>query len=370
MELRPCLPQDRLKAIALSKSVFKDNMGEQFPCLFSEANREHMFLAVDGEEVVSMVNYYPATVKIHEAYLRTGSVGSVCTKPEYRGQKLASRLLSMAGEKMLSEGITMMIISGQGGIYSAYGAEFAGNATEWFVPRGTFPTSSALRLSEYHEADFPSLKKVYETEAVRFLRTDAEFPLLVEGQTYPDLHARYPFELILKEGKVVAYAILDLSDDEVDDTLGLKEFGGDRQALIAAFDPLLMKYGRMRMHFATDPHDPMEEELQSSEHRPIHQYASLKIIDFPAFMDALKPYWEAVVPESKNHVTYRTESGTFVLGVGSERMQIHDVVGLTRLVFGFNEPILVNFSGCPEIEKFVRQVFPIPFAWTHNLNYQ
>jgi hypothetical protein len=276
----------------------------------------------------------------------------------------------MAGEKMLSEGISLMIISGQGGIYSAYGAEFAGNATEWFVPRGSFPIVSNVHLAEYHEADFSSLKRVYETEPVRFLREDAEFATLLQGQTYPDLHARYPFELILKDGKVVAYAILDLSDDEEDDTLGLKEFGGDRQALREGFDLLLSKYGRMRMHFATDPHDPVENDLAGCEKRAIHQYASLKIIDYPAFMDSLKPYWEIVVPESKNRITYRVESGNYVLGVGSERMLIKDAVSLTRMIFGYTEPLNLDFSGSPEIEKWVRQIFPIPFAWTHNINYQ
>lgn len=371
MELRSCRPEDRRKAIALSRSVFKDNMEEQFLCLLGEGNRDRMFLAVDGEEVVSMVNYYPASAQIGPAVVKTASVGSVCTKSEYRGQKLASRLLAMAARKMLSENVHVVIISGQGGIYSAFGAEFAGNATEWFVPQGTFSSaSSRVSLAEYTPADLPAVKLAYETETVRFLRGQEEFDRLIRGQTYPDLHTRYPFELILSGGKVAAYAILDLSDDETDDTLGIKEFAGDRIALTDAFDLLLKKFGRRRMHFATDPHDPLEKLLTGCESRPIHQYASLKILDFPGFMRALRPYWETLVPESAEQVSWEERDGFYAIRLGPETLVLDDGVKLTRLVFGFPEPAGIDFSGCPELGKWAAKVFPIPFPWTHNLNYQ
>ena len=370
MELRSCRPEDRKKAIALSRSVFKDNMESQFLCLFGEDNRERMFLAVEGEEVVSMVNYYPAVVQIGPASVKTASVGSVCTKAEYRGQKLASRLLTMAAAKMKAEDVHVVIISGQGGIYSAFGAEFAGNATEWFVPQGTFPSSPRVSLAEYTSADLPAVKAVYETEPVRFLRGETEFDRLIRGQTYPDLHTRYPFELILSQGKVVAYAILDLSDDEADDTLGIKEYAGDRLALTDAFDLLLKKYGRRRMHFAADPHDSLERLVAGCEKRPIHQFASLKILDFPGFLAVLRPYWEALVPESAGRVSWEERGGLYAIRLGPETLVLEDVVKLTRLVFGFPEPVGIDFSRCPELEKWVRQVFPIPFPWTHNLNYQ
>lgn len=370
MELRSCRPDDRKKAIALSRSVFKDNMESQFLCLFGEQNRDRMFLAFEGEEVVSMVNYYPAAVQIGPATVMTASVGSVCTKAEFRGQKLASRLLTMAASRMRAEAVHVVIISGQGGIYSAFGAEFAGNATEWFVPQGTFPSSPRVSLAEYTPADLPAVKLVYETEPVRFVRRELEFDLLIRGQTYPDLHTRYPFELILAEGKVVAYAILDLSDDETDDTLGIKEYAGDRLALTDAFDLLLKKYGRRRMHFAADPHDPLEKLVAGCEKRPIHQFASLKILDFSGFMAALRPYWETLVPESAGRVSWEEREGMYAIRLGPETLVVDDGVKLTRFVFGFTEPAGIDFSRCPELEKWAGKVFPIPFPWTHNLNYQ
>jgi predicted N-acetyltransferase YhbS len=366
MEFRSCTAADRLAAIALSRSVFKPNMGEQFPALFGENNMNHMFLAVDHDRVVSMVNYYPATVLIHGARISTGSIGSVCTHPDYRGKKIASRLLAMAGDQMRAEGISLMIISGHGNLYSAYGADYAGNVTEWFVPRGMIPVNPEIVLAPFHEADWPTMIRVYETEPVRFLRQPTEFQTLFRGQTFPDEHKTYPTEWVLRNGKAVAYAILDLSDDPGDDTLGIKEYAGDRMALSEAFDKLLEKYGRKRMHFAVDPHDPLQKIVAGGESRSIHQYASLKIMDFPALMDQLKPYWAHVVPEMANSLRYEEILGTFRFLCGDELLDFSDEVALTRFVFGFpgqSEPESA-------LGKRLGRVFPIPFPWTHNLNYQ
>ena len=366
MEFRPCTASDRLSAIALSRSVFKPNMGEQFLALFGENNMKHMFVAVDGGRVVSMVNYYPATVSVHGARITTGSVGSVCTLPEYRGQKIASKLLSMAGDQMRFEGITVMIISGHGNLYTAYGADYAGYATEWFVPRGMIPANPEIVIAPFHEADWPAMIRIYETEPVRFLRNPSEFQTLFRGQTYPDEHKTYPTEWVLRNGKVVAYVILDFSDDPEDDTLGIKEYAGDRVALSEAFDQLLEKYHRRRMHFAVDPHDPLMKIVAGGECRPIHQYASLKILDFPALMEQLKPYWAREMPEAATALRYEQLLGTYRFQWGSDLLDFPDEIALTRYLFGHPEvPKDESVLG-----RRLGQIFPIPFPWTHNLNYQ
>jgi GNAT superfamily N-acetyltransferase len=370
MELRSCRPEERASAIALAKSVFKENMGDQFLCLLGEKNLARIFVAAEEGLVRSMVNYYPATVKIHDALVKTGSVGSVCTNPDYRGQKLASRLLKQAEDKMLSEDITVMIISGQGGIYSAIGADFAGNCHECFVPKGFFPSSNQISLKTYRPNDFETLKSVYETETVRFLREDEEFRLLIKGQTYPDTFATYPFELILLNGAVVAYTILHLETDESSETLGIKEYGGNRKALIASFDPLLEKYGKKKMHFATDLHDELEMYLEGAEKVKIHQFASIKILNFARFMEQIKPYIERVIPESIGKLTYFEQDRTYFFRFGTEEIRIDDGMTLTELVFGNTTSSILDWSACPKIKALLDRVFPIPFAWTHNINYQ
>jgi len=370
MELRSCKPEERASALALSKSVFKENMADQFLCLLGEQNIDRIFVAVEDGNVRSMVNYYPATVKIHDAFVKTGSVGSVCTNPDYRGQKLASRLLKQAEDQMLEEDITVMIISGQGGIYSAIGADFAGNCHECFVPKGFFPKSEQISLKKYRSTDFEVLKSVYETETVRFMREDEEFRLLIKGQTYPDTFATYPFELILLNGEVVAYAILHLETDENSETLGIKEYGGNRKALIASFDSLLEKYGKVKMHFATDLHDELENYLEGAERVKIHQFASIKILNFTRFMEQIKPYIERVVPELKGRMTYFEQDRTYFFQYETEKLRIEDVMTLTELVFGNTTPSILDWSACPKIKALFEQVFPLPFAWTHNINYQ
>lgn len=370
MELRSCRPEERLRAIELSRSVFKENMGEQFLCLFGEKNINRMFIAIDEGKICSMVNYYPASVKIEQALVKTGSVGSVCTLPEYRNQRIASRLLRQAEEQMNKEDITVMIISGQGGLYSAIGADFAGNCHECYVPRGYFPKSPEISIRPYRSSDFEALKAVYETESVRFLREDDEFRLLIKGQTFPDTFATYPFELILLNDVVVAYVILHLETDQASDSLGVKEFGGNRRALIASFDNMLEKYGKEKMHFAIDLHDEMENYLEDCEKVKIHQFASIKIVDFVRFMEQLKPYYLSKGRDIKDHFRFFEKDAAYFFEWDTEELKIDDMMTLTELVFGNPNPLKLNFSKCPRLEAFLKEIFPIPFAWTHNINYQ
>ncbi|MDD3842847.1 MAG: GNAT family N-acetyltransferase [Candidatus Izemoplasmatales bacterium] len=370
MEYRSCLLCERSQAIELSKTIFKPNMGDQFLCLFSEKNIDRMLIAIDDNIIVSMVNYYPATVLLQQAKITTGSVGSVGTIPEYRGKKIASKLLKIAEDKMLSEAITLMIISGQGGLYSAIGADYAGNATEWFAEYEKTPKLPLISLKPYADSLFPQLKAIYEQEHVRYLRDNDEFRLLIKGQTFPDSYATYPFEMILHDGNIVAYVILQLENNPERLDLGIKEYGGDRAAIVAAFKLLLAKYNKKIMHFASDPHDEIEQYLSGCEKKQIHQFTSFKIIDFQGFMHQLKPYWEAIVPESKPSFKYSEASNNYFLFWGNERLQIEDITLLTRMIFGYDQDLNLDYSQCPLLEAFVKQVFPIPFAWTHNINYQ
>lgn len=370
MEFRSCRLNERRQAIELSKTIFKPNMEEQFLCLLGENNIQRMFIASEDNNVVSMVNFYPTTIQVHQAKITTGSIGSVATLPEYRGKKIASKLLQMAEEKMLSEAITLMIISGQGGLYLGIGADYAGNATEWFAEYGHISKTTKITLKKYDDSFFPKINGIYQQENIRYLRDENEFRLLIKGQTYPDSFATYPFEMIFRDGILVAYVILQLETDEERFDLGIKEYGGDRLAIVSAFDLLLECYNKKVMHFATDPHDEIEQYLGGCEKKAIHQFTSFKIINFSRFMDELKPYWETLMPESKNMIKWSETNGKYIIYWGEEQLQVDNILLLTRLIFGYDQKLNIDYSQCPMIKAFVDRIFPIPFAWTHNINYQ
>jgi len=342
-------------------------MEEQFILLFGESNWQHMFIAKENDAVVSMVNYYPSTIRLGDILIKAASIGSVCTNPDFRGKKLASTLLANAEKSMISEEIDMMIISGAGGIYSDIGASLSGNNHEYLIDMDDILTQDHYSVSDYKESDLQFLKTIYQRESLRFERSDDEFQLLLKGQTYPDSWATYPIHLIRHLGKPVAYVIGVLPNEG--DEFGIKEFAGDRAAIVGAFGALLKRHQRRKIHFATDAYDDIHASLKGVPFKLIHQHASLKIIDFVTLMDKLTPYFSTRYPKSR--IWFNIEDGGLAtFHCENETYHVPNNHLLNQLVFGFDEPLNLDLSKMPKLAEFFSKVFPLPFVWTNNINYQ
>ncbi len=357
---------ERNQAVDLAKAVFKPNMEEQFPLLFGESNWNHMFIAIEEGIVVSMVNYYPSKILIHGAQIHVASVGAVCTHPGFRNRKLASSLLKLAENQMQVEGVQIMIISGSGGIYSNIGASLAGNVYEYMLDSSNFIDTDDFELKTNTTECFDCLKSIYELEKVRFLRSDYEFKKMLKGQTYPDSFATYPIYMIKGKKQAEAYVIgvLPIEGDE----FGLKEFGGNRKAIIACFNKMIKKHQRLKIHFAADINDPIIPLLHDFYPKKIHQHASFKIINFISLMQSLKPYFTQRAPDTS--IEFNSNENEVIFKAGREIYVVSNPQLLSQLVLGFDQEVNFNLDGVPTIKSFIEAVFPIPFVWTHNLNYQ
>ena len=364
MELRSCRPEEHLDAIRLSRSVVKDNMAEQFRVLFAPENVARMLVAVDGGQVVSMVNYYPGPVRIGPATIRVASIGSVCTDPAYRGRGLAANLLGLAEAKMLEEGIHVVVISGGGGIYSAFGSEQAGDMREATVPAERLASVLGVSTRPYAPSDFNALRRLHAQDPVRFVRRAREFRLLLEGQTFPDTYADYPVRMVVRDGAAVAYAILVV--DKGNDEVGIKEMGGDRAALVAAFPLFLAEYERARIHFAATPGDPVLGVAEGP--KPIHQFASLKIVDFPGCMEALRPYFRSVLGKAAADLRFAAPEGVATISGSGQHLRVTDPKELAKIVFGCGGTYPSGAAGT--LGETLSRIFPVPFPWTHSINYQ
>lgn len=357
---------EQSKAIELSKSIFKPNMAEQFTLLFSKANWKHMFIAIDDGNIVSLVNYYSSLIRIGAVQIKAASIGSVCTNPEYRGRKLASRLLRLAEEQMSRENIQLMIISGAGGIYAEIGASLAGNDYEYLIESENLEADPAYEIKKYLPDDFHKIKAIYEKEPIRYERTEDEFKSLLSSQTYPDTFATYPVHLIEKDHQCVGYVVGFMPTEG--DEFGVKEFAGDRKAVKAAFKSLLKTYQRDKIHFAADAKDAMVDLFPNAAKKLIHQHASFKVTDFVGLMTSLIPYFKTHYGNIEIGFELVDQVPTFLCG--TEIYQVSDLQLLSRLIFGSGEPVGLTIDNAPQIQRFINLVFPLPFVWTNNLNYQ
>lgn len=357
---------DQYKAIELSKSIFKDNMAQQFKLLFGKSNWHHMFIAVYQDKVVSLVNYYPSYVHIDDCIIKVASIGSVCTKAEYRGQKLASKLLNLSEEQMKKENIDLVIISGEGGIYTEFGSALAGNNYEYLIDKSQLPNDENIKIIPYDNKMLRDIISIQKQEKIRFERSNDEFELLLNSQTYPDTFATYAVYLLEKNNKIMAYIIGILPTEG--NEFGIKEFAGDRKIIFAGMNQIVNLHKRDKIHFATDAFDEFNDLLIKYNKNLIHQHASFKIINFCALMRKLKPYYDKIIPN--NNINFNYENGKASFLINDEFLTVTSSQLLSQIVLGINQPINLDLDQYPTIKNFINNVFPIPFVWTNNINYQ
>ncbi len=367
LNYKTCTLNERKKAIQLSKSIFKDNMEEQFLCLFGEENIDHMFLCLDDELVVSMVNYYPSVVTHPLFSLRVASIGSVCTLDSYRGQAIASKLLEQAQNKMLEERIRLAIISGDGGLYTRFGSKIVGNVHAYKVTRKNFNIPSDIQVIPFKLHHLNEMFNLYQHEPLRFLRTKTEFELLFKGQTTSDTFATYPTFLSEKNGVITSYVILNQDIDKK--TLIVKEFAGERQDILDLLQNLLVSLKKLSVMILIDPTDSMKEYLVSLKPKPTSLHASLKIVDFLGFIQDLNPYMnDKCRVEELTNLSFYQEENRYFIQYKDETLDL-SIYELNQLVFGPSDDIIKKINS-RNMKNTIQKLFPIPFVWVNNLNYQ
>lgn len=347
----------RLKAIELSINTFKPNMGEQFSLLFSPKNQNHMFLALDGNKVVSMVNYYKTRITLNGLQFKVGSIGSVCTDPNYRGKQIASRLLEQAEKSMIEENIDFTIISGSGGIYERFGSRDVGYMVEYLIPKSKFIGDNNLQIRDYQDSDFEDIYTLYQKENHRYIRTKSEFKTLLISQRTPDSYCTYPMDVIVKQSKVVGYVIFNHYKDATD--LWVKEFAGNRNVIYDSIKGILELYNKQEIHMVLPPKDTLNKLFNTIPHKIITQEASIKIIHKTQFVEKMNLY----ALKAKNYnIEIVHDKYKITCGNKTEYLSEDDLLGLI-----FSGKVSSDIWSKNDIAKMN---FPLNLPWSHNLNYQ
>ena len=354
------------RAIVLSKTTFKENMDHQFPLLFGEDNWHHMFLATHNDQVISMVNYYPSQVLIHNITLNVASIGSVATDKKYQGKGIASKLLQNAKQQMLEEDTDVIIISGEGPLYHRFGATLCGLSYGYPIFRSLFNKKSDL---EWIEADWSRKAEwleIYRNEAVRYERSEEEFLSLWKGQTYPDTFQHYDSLFLVENSKLVAYIILIVHNNKR--SILVKEFGGSRAKIRKALPSLMKRYKGKYLAIVATPHDELNQVNRHHFKLKTHQHASFMILNPDKFFQKIQPWILENLP-NQTPFSIQSKGEGYLISLENEIEYITDSHVLHQLVFGPNQKIIQRMKS-RKIKNQMKKVFPIPFVWTNNLNYQ
>lgn len=133
-----CVSEDELgQATALVNKVFcKDGeqyMGSAFPTIFQPGVSHSYGAFTENGELVAFMGMVPQLIHSNQAELRVFFIGAVCTDPEYRGQGIASKLLSQCTKHAKDAGASLMFISGDLPLYTNAGSVYYGKSTKYIM---------------------------------------------------------------------------------------------------------------------------------------------------------------------------------------------------------------------------------------------
>lgn len=205
IELRPVRVNELEAWYRHCQEVFNDAEQGHFQKHFEndpEADASLIFVAMDGEEIVSTVRLFKRRVWIQGRAVSMGGIGEVSTKPAYRGRGLASRLLEMAIDAMSAQDMPVSILFGDEPLYEKAGWRFcpiSGILSE-ISALPDLPENAAIR--PFMPEDLPYLMGIYDLYAGRLhgavIRSEAYWHRWVLPQWRPPT-------ILVYEGRPAAY---------------------------------------------------------------------------------------------------------------------------------------------------------------------
>jgi predicted acetyltransferase len=342
-------------------------------------------LAHEGK-LVSEIAIFHDQLKMYDGMIRIGSIGGVCTHPDYRRQGLATRLMEHCTGQLVKEGARLMLISGDEGVYMRLGNVFQGKYMYFSIKPGQSsqwrPVPADLILRKATEADALICSQLYQAELVHFVRQESDFSRALHdpmSNTY--VHADQ--WIIEHSSQVVAYLFLGFlwgSDGLVSGIRHVGEYAGSRVALVDALHVLMDTSNMQDLTWPVAWQDvELIQLLQDSGYKgtvaSLDGY-TLRIINFPGFMKDLRPILRARLDAYLLRGLRFEQSGPLLGGIGNDRYTITrgsdrlelDGAGMTHLVMGNADPQAKAIYAPGALAEVISALFPLP-SFLPGLNY-
>jgi len=371
------LKKDELRSAAeLANLVFRHDspykMEEEFPLLFSENNLENIRVFVDAGKVVSMVGMCINDVIIMSCMIGAVCIGSVCTHPEYRNKGLASKLLEDATNRAVQEGASLMLVSGDRGLYRRFGCVDAGIYRWHSIKSDQLEVHEKnLTIRKYGEKDVIELVKLHQLEPIRFIRTYEDFKTLLESKRLCDqISETYVVE---RNGPVVAYVSLQLPRSR-DLPLAILELAGSRFAIVKTLRSLMDDVGTESAIVRTTAADVELDHLMVSAgaKRSTGGFmGTVKLIDIERFLESIDTYMTEVIGKRRRKdlsIKYEGKTSELSFTYMDQKFSIRGIDEITSFIFGSVEKQQKLKHANSELEDMLNSIFPMPLV-DYGLNY-
>ncbi len=367
------------QVLKLANYVFRQSnnlpdMEKWYPLLFNDDNLENMRIILEDNRPVSLIGISEAEITVYGCRTKIGSIGSVCTYPEYRRRGFATLLLENSMKKLDNDDADIMLVSGDHSLYKRAGCIEAGRVHKFKIFRDDLKrfNTQNVKVFPYEEKNLENIVRVYQKEAVRFFRPLEVFKKILATGAAMDREAE--ILTIHKANEFLGYLAVQIPGEKEGEegVNNVAEYSGARSTILDAVKPIFNKYDIQGLSFNIPFHDTefiyaLKEKGFKSRMENIP--GTIKIINFPRLMDRFRPYIEERLGrKTSDLIRFNQERDRFTIGFGREEFDT-DARGLVQIVFGTSgekEKEIIPKKG--KIIKILADIFPLPFIWP-GLNY-
>ncbi|NMS91163.1 GNAT family N-acetyltransferase [Clostridioides difficile] len=383
MELRPrsAKLEEFDRAIELINYVFrisrnhKPTMMEEFPLLLNKNNIENMIIISEDNKIVSDVNYLIQDVSIQGNKLKVAAIGGVCTHPDYEKKGYSSKILDKVEEKMLYDGVDIVIISGTRTLYSRRNCSLVKSFYKYTIkPENMKIPYEIVEFDETNfekDCDLDKMIELYNQNSTRFIRTKDEFKKLLHAATIAWGPIDYKKVFIKENNNVIGYLIIRTIKKE-DSIVGeVAEIGLNSVNVENVLKYVTNKFGLESLDYKVHVRN-LKDQLQGNEIKTLdYQQGTMKIINFAKLCDNLRSYFNQYIDsELLKYIEFKQVENKYIIKYKEEELVIESLDKLNKLFFEKNEEQYNEFKHLKNIHEFATKVFPLDFPWTANLNYQ
>ncbi|MEW6358065.1 MAG: GNAT family N-acetyltransferase [Planctomycetota bacterium] len=368
---RPARREEFDQVMELVNLVFRPDgprtMGSEFPLVFNPANTENLRVIVEDGRPVSNISLKQWPISVCGCAAKIGSIGSVCTHPDYRGKGYASKILKHCIEDLDVSGGSLMLISGNRGLYQRIHSTPVGKMFLFRVPADDAKKTrdDAFTVRPADPANQAEYARLHQQEAVRFVRLPIHWEQMLHVAIRQEEPRTRPLYEILRKDELVAYVALMLPTRSYQKGLArLIEYVGSREAVAAALHQVLAECGLGEVELRVPAYD-VGMKVQALRFGVEPSVGSMpgtwKMVNLPRFMGTFWHYLEEKLgEETTRDLFFSDEDGNYILRYRDERFKPTDGTHLMRILFGSaNDPI--SLGEAPEgLREILKAVTPIP----------
>jgi predicted N-acetyltransferase YhbS len=378
---RACRAEELSALRTLEDTVFRSpgttSMFDEFPTLFAPENLDSVRVIAEDGRVVSTICYLARTVTIYGNQLKVGSLGAVCTYEECRGKGYATQLLEDSFEQAQREGVDVMLISGQRGLYKRAGCAIGGYEVRYTLDQHSMshlPEDGGLDIAEALDEDIDDLIALGRTEPARYIRSTTDWLGFLKicrlvQPNCPPPHGAKRCWLVRREGVPVCAVIMQYSHETESPKAQVTEISGDRRSAFAAIRSIGLDGGFVSVGGAVSPEDGEAIEIlrqagAATEHQLLTGHR-MTILNNDIF-ERYQPWLAERVGEREARALHLQQTdGAWRIVTSAGDVSVGDTESVNAILFADG---VADVEGPGGAVKILRRALPLPWLLP-GLNY-